>query len=369
MVLFSLRKRSGPTSNSKKTFAKMISGDSADQYFKSYEDLEIHQLMLDDKPRTLAYRNAIFACRDKIKNKIVMDVGAGTGILSVFCAQAGASKVYAVEASQFAEIAKKVVIENKFEDIIEVIHSRVEDLEREKIGEVDVIVSEWMGFYLVHEGMLDSVLLARDQFLKENGLMFPNEARLYAAPCELPSLYEFWNDVYGVSMKCVGMEQIRAKSTKPEVLTLEKKDLLADGKMLVWLDLNSTTFSELEILGGDEVVLACNRDGRYQGVCVWFSVVFPDGSELSTSPEAESTHWKQTAVVLPEDIEVEKDEPIAFTLQLTKDSSNQRIYNMELSKLDAETVDHDIPCACRMTKCIVTKAYLDEHPDAMENNV
>lgn len=106
-----------------------------------------------------------------------------------------------MEASQLADTCRRVVVENGFQDKIEVIHSRVEDLEETSIGKVDIIVSEWMGFYLVHEGMLDSVLLARDRFLKEDGLMFPNEARLYAAPCELPSLYEFWNDVYGVSMK------------------------------------------------------------------------------------------------------------------------------------------------------------------------
>lgn len=41
-----------------------------------------------------------------------------------------------------------------------------------------------MGFYLLHEGMLDSVLHARDKFLKPGGLMFPQTATIYAAPCE-----------------------------------------------------------------------------------------------------------------------------------------------------------------------------------------
>jgi hypothetical protein len=58
-----------------------------------------------------------------------------------------------------------------------------------------------MGFYLVHEGMLDSVLYARDNFLREDGLLFPSIAKLYASPCQLQSMYEFWDDVYGVSMR------------------------------------------------------------------------------------------------------------------------------------------------------------------------
>lgn len=48
---------------------------------------------------------------------------------------------------------------------------------------VDIIVSEWMGFYLLHEGMLDDVLLGRDKFLKPNGLMFPESAIMWTAPC------------------------------------------------------------------------------------------------------------------------------------------------------------------------------------------
>ena len=48
---------------------------------------------------------------------------------------------------------------------------------------VDALVSEWMGFYLLHEGMLDSVLYARDKFLKPDGEMFPDSACIYVAPC------------------------------------------------------------------------------------------------------------------------------------------------------------------------------------------
>lgn len=76
--------------------------------------------MLEDHPRTDAYRKAILENKSYFKDKIVMDVGCGTGILSIFCAQAGAKKVYAVEASKLANLAKEIIKENKFEEIIEV---------------------------------------------------------------------------------------------------------------------------------------------------------------------------------------------------------------------------------------------------------
>lgn len=76
--------------------------------------------MLKDQARNKAYKQAIEDNKDLFEDKIVLDVGAGTGILSVFCAQAGARKVFAVEASDIYKIAEEVVKENNFEDKIQV---------------------------------------------------------------------------------------------------------------------------------------------------------------------------------------------------------------------------------------------------------
>ena len=334
-----------------------------DQYFLSYEELAVHQLMLSDKARTLAYKNAIMNSKHIFDDKVVMDVGAGTGILSIFCAQAGARKVYAIEASDLAKLTEGVSRENKLNDKITVIHSKVEDIDPNNIEKVDIIISEWMGFYLVHEGMLDSVLFARDHFLKENGILFPSVAKLYASPCQLPSMYDFWNDVYGVSMKCIGKEYRETKSMRPEILLVDEKDLLSEGKLLTWLDLKCADVQELNHLGGEEYVSVCNKDGRYQGICIWFAVEFPDGSELSTSPSDEVTHWKQTVIVLPAGIEVGEGEPIAFKLDLKRNSCKPRQYNMEMVLLDALETEHEVPCHCHMTKCIVMRTYMEEQTD------
>ncbi|XP_043255239.1 probable protein arginine N-methyltransferase 6.1 [Colletes gigas] len=333
--------------------------DDMDKYFKSYEELDVHQLMLSDKVRTLAYKNAILNSKHMFDKKIVMDVGAGTGILSIFCAQAGAEKVYAIEASDLVNLTEKVLVENKLNHKITVIHSKVEDIDPNNFEKVDIIVSEWMGFYLVHEGMLDSVLFARDNFLKESGILFPAIAKLYASPCQLPSMYNFWDDVYGVTMKCIGEEYRKIKSMKPEVLLVDKKNLLGENKLLAWLDLQCINVEELSRLGGEEYISVCNKNGQYQGICIWFTVEFPDGSELSTSPFDEPTHWKQTVIVLPIDTEIEEGEPVAFKLELKRNSSKSRQYNMELVWLDALEVEHEVPCHCYMTKCIVTKAYME----------
>ncbi|TKS87940.1 Protein arginine N-methyltransferase 6 [Collichthys lucidus] len=78
-------------------------------YFDSYTDVTIHEEMIADHVRTNTYRMAILRNSESIRGKVVLDVGAGTGVLSIFCAQAGAKKVYAVEACSIAEQAVKIV--------------------------------------------------------------------------------------------------------------------------------------------------------------------------------------------------------------------------------------------------------------------
>lgn len=121
--------------------------------------------------------------------------------MSIFCAQAGAKTVYAVEASELARLSEEVIVENNLGNVIKVIHSKIEDLDPNVIPKADIIVSEWMGFYLVHEGMLESLIYARDNFLREGGILFPSVAKLYASPCQLLSMFQFWDNVSGVSMK------------------------------------------------------------------------------------------------------------------------------------------------------------------------
>ena len=79
---------------------------SDDKYFKSYEKLYTHRLMIQDRPRTLAYQQALETNSHQIKDKIVYDIGAGTGTLSIFAARAGAKHVYAIEFSETAHMSR-----------------------------------------------------------------------------------------------------------------------------------------------------------------------------------------------------------------------------------------------------------------------
>lgn len=86
--------------------------------------------------------------------------------------------------------------------LLSVIQGKVEDITLpDGIEKVDIIVSEWMGYALLYESMLDSVLCARDRFLKPGGVMAPSQCRMMLGLCEATEIYKerigFWNDIYG----------------------------------------------------------------------------------------------------------------------------------------------------------------------------
>jgi len=102
-----------------RAMAKLVR--NIDSFRWTYAELsysEIHAVMIQDRVRTASYASFILKNPLLFKDATVLDVGCGTGILSLFAAKSGARKVYAVDASDIAEKAEKIVRANDLEDII-----------------------------------------------------------------------------------------------------------------------------------------------------------------------------------------------------------------------------------------------------------
>ncbi|KAG0581166.1 hypothetical protein M758_4G233000 [Ceratodon purpureus] len=338
-------------------------------YFQAYSHVGIHEEMIKDRARTDAYRDAIMFHADFIRDKVVMDVGCGTGILSIFCAFAGARKVYAVDASDIAVQAKEVVKANRLSDVITVLHGRVEDL---NINEkVDVIVSEWMGYMLLYESMLGSVIYARDRWLKTGGLMLPSFATLYMAPVTNAEKYseciDFWRSVYGIDMSAMLPLAKQHSFEEPCIENIAAESVLSWPIVIKQINCKTITIAELESVKADFSVSSI-MTAPLHGFALWFDVSFGtrvtqqtdlqsetslgrslavdhDGVEicrskkrakpsdcivLSTAPDSTPTHWAQTLLYVYDPIEVKQDQEISGSIELSQSKENPRFMNIFL---------------------------------------
>ena len=160
-------------------FEQRTDETSAVQYFQFYSLLSQQQNMMQDYVRTATYQRAIFDNSVDFEGRVVLDVGAGSAILSFFAAHAGAARVYAVEASSMAQHARTLVAHNGMHDVIRVLAGKIEEIELPE--RVDVIISEPMGYMLLNERMLESFLHAK-KWLKPGGRMYPSQGDIYVAP-------------------------------------------------------------------------------------------------------------------------------------------------------------------------------------------
>ncbi|KAF7019602.1 hypothetical protein CFC21_032762 [Triticum aestivum] len=328
-------------------------------YFQSYSHIGIHESMIKDRVRTDAYREAIMLHQKFIEGKVVMDVGCGTGILSVFCARAGAKRVYAVDASEIATQASEIVKANNLADKIVVIHGRVEDVDVEE--KVDVIISEWMGYMLLYESMLPSVLFARDKWLKPGGLILPSHATLFMAPITNSDRYEgsvdFWCDVYGINMSALVPLAKKFASEEPSIEIVGGENVISWPFVVKHIDCYTFTVEEFKSITTTYKVSSMML-APIHGFGLWFEVEFNGPAEscsnlssdsspldiiqkkrrrasdstvvLSTAPEDEPTHWHQTILYFPDPIGVTQDQIIEGSVTITPSEENPRCLNIHL---------------------------------------
>ncbi|SBT80798.1 histone-arginine methyltransferase CARM1, putative [Plasmodium malariae] len=213
------RKRGGHStcSETKKEIKKQINSknnkrgaltDLDKTYFDSYNYTEIHRTMILDRSRTNCYYEFINKNKQLFENKIVLDIGCGSSIISLFCSDYAKVVVGIDNAEKILSKAKKIVEKNEAKNIY-LFQGKLEDNdiyidEKEKIYYVskkddiehfqkihniaqlkilkfDIIISEWMGYFLFYECMINTILYARDIYLKEDGYIFPNKIYLYVA--------------------------------------------------------------------------------------------------------------------------------------------------------------------------------------------
>ena len=215
-------------------------------YFDSYSNVAIHETMLRDGPRTSAYRDALIENSTFMKGKVVLDVGCGTGILCMLAVRAGARKVIGVDNSSIIEKARKIIERNGMSDKITLVKGRLEDVKLPLIDEeVDVIVSEWMGYGLYFENMLSSIIYARDTYLSSNGVLMPSHANIYIEAMTAIGEVDrvaWWGDVYGFDMT----DMAELVSREAQVQLADNEDVISDRVLAHSLDIHKAADADLD---------------------------------------------------------------------------------------------------------------------------
>jgi len=303
---------------------------SKDYYFDSYAHFGIHEEMLKDEVRTLTYRNSMINNKHLFKDKIVLDIGCGTGILSMFAKKAGAKHVYGIDMSSIIDHAKTIVKDNGMEDGITLIKGKVEEVEL-PVEKVDIIISEWMGYCLLYESMLDTVLYARDKWLQPEGLMFPDKASLFMTAIEDHEYKEqkiyWWDSVYGFDMSAI--RQIAL--SEPLVDVVDAKQVVTDSCMMKEIDLKTVKVEELNFKV--PFTIRSRRNDYIHAFVCFFNVEFSachKRTGFSTGPESRYTHWKQTVFYLNETLTVKCGEEISGEFNIHQNKRNKRDLDITL---------------------------------------
>ena len=317
-------------------FFKSLPGHSdmenkKDYYFNSYSSYYIHEQMLKDRKRTGTYQDAILNNPDVFKDKIVLDIGCGTGILSIFAAKAGAKHVYGIEFADIADYAKEIIKINKLSDKITILKSKVEEVKL-PVEKVDIIISEWMGYFLLYESMLDTVLYARDKWLQKDGYMLPDHATITLAGIEdtdyKSTKVNFWEDVYGVDMSCFK----NAVIGEPIVDVCPQKLINSSSCRILDIDLYTVKKEDLDFSSKYEITFT--RDDRFSGLVAWFDTGFTkltNKYNLTTSPYKKSTHWSQTIFYTKNDLKVKKGDKVTGSIAVKKAKINFRQLDIKIS--------------------------------------
>jgi type I protein arginine methyltransferase len=320
--------------------------------------------MLKDTIRTSAYRDFIYDHKGLFANKTVLDVGCGTGILSLFCARAGAAKVYAVDNAAIVSKTRAIVAANGLSETIECIAGKIEDVSL-PVASVDVIVSEWMGYCLLFEAMLPSVLFARDKYLAKDGLMVPSHCTLHVAPYAdaegVADSVGFWDDVYGFDMRAM------TDGIYDDVLVRlpEAKRVPGKSDAFLVLPLHEITPKELSFRKPFAVELD-QAVGNLDGWVMWFDTFFlPSrntvlpanvraedweksnrrGVAFTTGPAGKETHWRAGVMVVDRTKRSPQALPagtkISGTVGFAEAGSNKRGLEIEVTWHVEGSNEHD----------------------------
>lgn len=253
---------------------------------------------------------------------VVLDLGTGTGVLAFMASRAGAAKVYAVEHSDFIEVAREIGRHNGFTNI-EFVQANSREFSPPE--PIDVVLHEQMGDELFNENMLDNVLDLRDRVLRPGGQILPGRFRLFMEPVSFrPEMRvrRFHNidlpDGIDLRPMETSMAMAPYDTDRSGQFWARPGSVAASiGTPHPVIEFDLTTLESPDALPRHHHLERVSSNGLIvDGVCVWFEAQFDDNTTLTTSPLAPNTSWGNRMYRL--DREIHAGETLALRIGMER---------------------------------------------------
>ncbi|XVE98277.1 hypothetical protein REPUB_Repub03eG0091700 [Reevesia pubescens] len=262
-----------------------------------------------------------------------------------------------------SEHARSLVKANNLQDIVEVIEGSMEEVVLPE--KVDVIISEWMGYFLLRESMFDSVICARDRWLKPTGVMYPSHARMWVAPIRsglvdqkkndyegtMDDWYGFLEDTkdhYGVDMSVLtspfSEEQEKYYLQTSLWSNLHPHQVIGTAAVIKDIDCLTATVNDILQVTSTFSSAISMEQTRLCGFAGWFDVHFrgrvedpaQQEIELTTAPSSNNgTHWGQQVFLMHPPVHVGEGCNLNVSFSMNRSKENHRLMEVEFDvKID-----------------------------------
>lgn len=270
--------------------------------------LAIHGAMLADDARNQALAAGIAALVKP--GDIVVDVGAGSGLLSMLAVRAGAQRVYALENSTMALLARRLIDLNHMSASIELVHTYSHAWQPP--ARADVILCETLGFAALDEGFRASLVDARERMLRPGGLLLPGVVRILAVPVQAeasqPDITEL-DTLLGLDYQPLGAVMRRVFQRR----YIAYADELAQPQTLFTLDCY-TMRADHRLTA--QVVFELATSGTLAGFALWFEAELAPGVHMANRCPDPHNHWGQTYLPLGRALPVTPGQQVTLTIEM-----------------------------------------------------
>ncbi|CAK88912.1 unnamed protein product (macronuclear) [Paramecium tetraurelia] len=266
--------------------------------------------ILKDQNRIQPFLNAITRNKHLFKDKVILDLNAGLGLIPVILSRSGAKQVFAMKSHDHAQ---KIIEQNNVNNVT--LHKKsIKEVELE--CKVDIIISAWMGNLLFYRGNIQELIAARDKYLNKDGLILPDKGQLLLQSIEDGEYREqkltFWDSVYGVNMKWMK----RWVKHEPLLESIRQDQLNSDPVLIYEVDLMKCTLEDLSFSNSYQVQI--NRQDFVTGVIIWmkYSFTFTHLPIDVIMGPSKSPFWKPVILYFNEEIPASKGDKLKGSLAM-----------------------------------------------------